>query len=255
MTEPDHARVLLANINPGQVSAVFTEGLINSLASGRLKGTHLGHSGPYLDYGRNLAVKSCLDHHLSLGPDSEHQFDWLLFVDSDMAFGPDHIDMLFRPTLHPDYSPQSYPVIAGLYRNPYGQFEEVRPVCFQWLFGRPVDLPPEEQDCWYYDTMSDDGVAMSNPVEEEWNYSEAHGDMAVTAVDAVGTGFMAIHVSFLLAMQDLFSRPNPWFAEPIVGPLQLGEDIGFCHRVKAMGYPVLVNRACVVPHHKTMIVV
>src|SRR5687768_3368194 len=104
--ESARPRVLLANINRGQVSSAFMMNAIASLQADVIHGMVVVESGPYLDDGRNKAVANALQL-----PD----WEYLLFIDSDVEFSPEHVTGLFAPG--PDCFRPS--VIAGVYYNPF----------------------------------------------------------------------------------------------------------------------------------------
>jgi hypothetical protein len=263
--DPPRARVIVANINAGHLSADMVLGVINSLTTGRATSFVAASSGPYLDAGRNKAVVSCLRATTEGFVELPHAFpllwDWLLFIDSDIEFRPDHIDTLFAPTLHPDYDPARLHLLAGVYVSGFddgpvpgeepadGHFG---PVVYEWverddLLGQLSGIP----------TMASRRISKSSfealpPVNEAWNPPGTEiSPSPVCEVAAVGTGFMGIHISLIREMQETYPEPMVWFDEPVINGVHYGEDFGFCYRVRDMGYPVLVNRACKVIHHKT----
>lgn len=245
-----HPIPLIANISRGSISTHTAAGFITSLREKLVSHVLLVESGPYLDMGRNKAVGNAL---------TLDGWDWLLFIDSDIEFSPDDIRTLLSPyssTYHSHpLDPTSYPVIGGIYANPFDDGgvpgEEpgegtVGPVAYEWV--ERDDLPGMDgAPTWAYRRLSRRALADRLPHPVAGQVSEA-----ICSVSALGTGFLAIHRSLLEKMQAEFPPPLPWFIEPVVNNVHMGEDMGFCHRVMCMGYPVLANRSCTVLHHKTV---
>lgn len=254
---PDRPRVIIANINPGHILAECVVGIINSLRTGTALSIAFAHSGPYLDSGRNKITAAVLA--------SDLPWEWVLMVDSDIEFDSTHVDTLLAPTLHPSFSPAAYPVLSGVYVNTFdnddvpGEEDDapgnhMGPVIFEYtkvtnLHGELNGIPTPN-----FRRLARSSLATRAPVNEAWN---PPGDdttpSPVCEVDGVGAGFLAIHRDFLTKMADVYPEPLHWFHEPVTPHgVHLGEDFGFCLRVREMGYPVLVNRACTVLHHKTI---
>lgn len=252
---PGFPRVLLANINRGSISTPMASGIINSLSSHRIRTVLFAESGPYLDAGRNNAVANALD---VLDEDGNLTWDWLLFVDSDVEFAPGHVDTLFAPTLHPDYDPMACPIISGVYLNPYkdngivGEEDDptdahVGPVAYEWVERDDLAGELNGTPTFAFRRISKSTLAALPP-----HPLTSSIYAPICEVACVGAGFMALHHSLLTRMLEEFGQPTPFFCEPIVNGVHLGEDMGFCHRVREMGYPVLVNRDCFLLHHKTV---
>lgn len=250
-------RVLLANINPGTVRSHMVRGLVESIVTGRAVGVLLNEAGPYLDRERNIAAAGAMSQRDAL------HWDWLLFVDSDIEFSAAHIDTLLAPVAHVDFSAPATPVIAGLYYSGFpdpvpgsadiaeGQ-SVIDPVVYEWVERTfPEDLP-DAPPRFAFRRLSRLHLHSLPGYDARWNPPPLHQHTgALCEVAAAGTGFMAIHHSILTTLAEHHPLPLPYFDEPVVNGVHLGEDMGLCHRVRALGYPVLVNRACVVLHHKT----
>lgn len=249
-------RVLIGNINPGSLSSATAKGLLDAQAAGHR--ILIYESAPYLDRGRNIVVAAAMDQRDTLG------WDWLLFIDSDIEFNANHIATLLAPTTHRSYDPIANPVLCGVYYNTFADHVPgddpqaqawVGPVVYEWIKRNFPEDPPDTLPRFAFQRLSTRALSKLPPAHGAWNpHAPAHSltTRVVAEVGAVGTGFMAIHHSVLVELANSHDQPTAWFVEPVVNKVQLGEDFGFCHRVRSLGYPVLVNRACVVLHHKTM---
>lgn len=236
-------RVIVANISRGQVSTQMMVGTIQALQAQVIHGLVMVESGPYLDSGRNKAIANAF---------TQPDWEWLLFIDSDIEFTPAHVTALLAPYAAGELHPGICPVIGGLYINPFGdegvpgetEFEDkIGPVAYEWvsrddLHGEKAGVPTMT-----FRRLSRKALAAQR--------DHLHVEQ-VAKVACVGTGFMAIHRTFLTQMSERYGQPLPWFEEPVLDGVHYGEDMGFCLRVMAMGYPVLVNRACTPLHHKTI---
>lgn len=243
-TSPARPRVLIANINRGSISSNTMVGIIQSLQSDAAHGLVVAESGPYLDSGRNKAIANALTL-----PD----WDFLLFIDSDIEFTPAHINTLLDPYVT-GLDPRVHPVMGGIYHNPFGDDgvpgedpsqDRVGPVVYEWverddLLGEKAGIPTPT-----FRRLSRKALAALPQIPLQL-------DSDVCQVACVGTGFLAIHRDFLTHMEATYAQPLPWFEEPVRDGVHYGEDMGFCLRLMDMGYPVLVNRACTPLHHKTM---
>lgn len=264
-------RVLIGNISRGSISTAMALGTIKSLITGAAVSVIMVESGPYLDAGRNKALANGFRVTTDGIHDLPHShplaWDWFLFIDSDIEFTEEHIVTLFEPTRHAAFDPLTYPVISGVYVNPFddegvpgegddengGHAGHFGPVVYEWttrtdLLGNRNGIPTET-----FRRLSRKALATLPPVDEPWNPPSPDGasPSPVCKVAAVGAGFLAIHVSLLQEMQRTYPEPMVWFDEPIVNEVHYGEDFGFALRVMELGYPVLVNRACTPLHHKT----
>lgn len=253
--ETNHPRVCILNISRGQIGIHLAGGLLECANRGAIVNVHLVESGPYLDAGRNRAVSEALKLQ---DPDAPNglQWDWMLFVDSDMELKADNVFALFEPyhtslDATPDLilDPLEHPVIGGYYMNPYddGLYPDqgnLGPVVYEWgNFTNVLDFDPE-RIVPSYRRMS------TRVIEEGEGYP--HPSSPLMKVDVVGTGFMAIHSSILQPMLDTYRLPCPWFTEPIINERLYGEDLGFCFRLMEMDYPVLLHRGVRVTHDKTL---
>ncbi len=77
-------------------------------------------------------------------------------------------------------------------------------------------------------------------------------DDPVMEVRAVGAGFLLVARPLLEKMAGEYAEPLPWFYEPVLEGLHVGEDFGFCHRVREMGEAVHIDLRVQLNHHKTV---
>lgn len=238
--------------------------IIHAMQTGRVVHHLVIASGPYLDAGRNKGIHGAMQ---LVDPDAPNGFgwDWFLFVDGDIEFDLATFDALFHVVAHPDYNPTRYPVIGGVYINPFddagveGDEEDARypghigPVVYEWierddLAGKLAGIPT-----FTFSRLSRTALATRPPVNKSWNPPGTETSPSpICEVAAIGTGFLAIHSSILVTLGEHFGEPLPWFDEPVVNGVHYGEDFGFCHRVRSLGYPVLAHRGCTPLHHKTI---
>lgn len=236
--EGSRSRVLIGNINRGEVGSALMMGAIAGLQQDVIHGMVVVETGPYLDDGRNKVVANALTL-----PD----WEWLLFVDSDIELLPEHITTLLAPYAHEDpFQARVHSVIAGVYVNPFDDglhADNIGPVVYEW--GEYVGLGAEP-GMESFMRVTRERLADLPPVFPDDHWAD------VVQVDAVGTGFMAVHRSMLTMMQYNYDAPQPWFHEPVINGVHMGEDMGFCYRLREMGYPVLVHRGVTPVHRKTM---
>lgn len=147
--------------------------------------------------------------------------DWLLFIDSDMKFDPDLVDALLF-----NASPDKAPIVGGL--------------CFGINDG--VLFPTLYQLARNGDELVT--VRHQGPVPEATMFQVA----------STGAAALLIHRSVLEAMRDHgFNATFPWFQETELYGRPCGEDFTFCLRAGQLGFPVYVNTAVEVGHHKSHI--
>ena len=158
-------------------------------------------TGIYLDDERNLVVEEFM----------AGDKDWLLFADSDVTWTPKDIH-----TLLPDVVDAENRCVSGVYLRATSELA----TCL-WDFNYETNL--------------------FDPIVYERLLERPRDDQGYIAVDAAGCGFMAIHRSLLEEMLAMWHKPTSPFCEPIMNGVHMGEDFGFCARLKHMGYNVLVQ--------------
>lgn len=204
--------VCLGNITAGEYRIEFVKSLLASRNSSDgpavIAETLLHTYGPYLDDGRNIVVEGFLD---------QCESDILLFVDSDIAWTPNHVREI-EAAIHPEVSP----VVGGLY---YSGF----PVVYRW--GTNDEKVPT------LISLTPDELAEGD-----------NGEMV--KVDAIGTGFLGIHRDLLVSMREHFGAPQPWFAEETYHGVHHGEDFTFAIRLAELGIPLFCLPKTRVTHYK-----
>lgn len=177
-------------------------------------------------HGRNQIVRQFLD--LPAKP------EWLWFVDTDMDFAPDTLDRLVAAA-----DPKERPILGGLcFALMKGEQQEVVPTLYTWTETTP-------------------------PVLARVTRLPADG---VYPVAATGTGCLLIHRTVLEAVEKFAphdstpfgERSFPWFEwsswHTDDGADVMGEDLTFCIRAGAAGYPTHVDTAIKVGHVKPVVV-
>lgn len=210
-------RVVLAYIHPGETSAYFTQGLVNLLM---------------WDQATSRRIVGCLNEWSSANVSAsrnsltrrfldEYDADWLLWIDADMAFEHDALDQLLASA-----DPTDRPIVGGL--------------CFGMSMGA---LFPTI----YQFMETEDGGVTTVRVGE-------YPDDSLVPCAATGAAFVLIHRKALEAIRDRkYSPAFPWFQETDHGGQPVGEDITFCIRATLLGFPIHVNTAVKIGHHKSTV--
>jgi hypothetical protein len=166
---------------------------------------------------RNKAIADWLDD-----PTRSH-IDWWFWLDTDMGYNPDTVERLLAVA-----DPKKRPIVGGLCFSLSeeaddgmgGKRVEPRPTLFKWV---------PELGCI--------GVA-DYPIN------------TVMPVAATGAACVLIHRSVLEAIRD--EHGDTWYdriPNPYVGGLH-SEDISFCLRAGALGFPTLVHTGVRTTHLK-----
>jgi hypothetical protein len=78
---------------------------------------------------------------------------------------------------------------------------------------------------------------------------------SVFEIDAAGTGCLLIHRSVLEKMRETADKNQGpdwcWFWDGPVDGNWIGEDLLFCRRIRALGFPIYVNTGAILPHQKS----
>jgi hypothetical protein len=205
-----------------------TGGCQHVLSGGRIK----LQSGPRVAEGRSQIVEEVLTKLKGC--------DWALFVDADMDFEADALCQLlghaYDGNADADPFQPTWPVIGGL--------------CFAGGYDRMYPT-------LYEGKKHSSGQVVPEPIAD-------YPRDELVQVMATGAAFMAVHVKVLMHMTKAWPEgfgtdphgqhnPHPWFVEGQNYGVQFGEDIAFCMRVNALGYPVAVHTGVKVGHVKKLI--
>jgi len=150
-------------------------------------------------------------------------FEAIFFIDGDMIFQPDDIKKLL------DYN---YPVVAGVCttRGKQGYLCPYLPVM-------PAMMRLNK---WGQYEVVIEGFDYVNASEEERKSMNP-----LIEVDAVGTAFMCIRKEVWEKMDKPFFELWPRPDQP---HKQMGEDVSFCKKVRALGFPIYVDTSVIVGH-------
>lgn len=233
MTPSPIASFSVANINPGVVRSEFMLSVMALVEKERALGElndpqvprvrfdqfYSHFSGPYLDDHRNECSLWFLNH-----TDS----DYLLFIDSDVAFDPNQPYTLIQTAAEHKVS-----ILSGVYYNSFYHLGGVRALIHRW-----------EEDPRFSNARNLIAVPAED-IEALYPQDKPH------PIDGCGAGFMAIHRECLLDMQKVYEMPQPFFAELCINGIHMGEDLSFCVRAAAVNHPSYVLPCIEVEHFKT----
>lgn len=207
--------VVLAYIHPGQVSSYFTESMLVSLLVDwgspprRIVNILQEWSSANVSAARNTVTQRFLD-----GPG-----DWLLWIDSDMQWGPDAIEQIVAAA-----DPAERPIVGGL--------------CF--------GMSREQMFPTIYHFAKTDAGGLTTVRIRDYEHD------SLVRCAATGAAFLLIHRRVLVAMKERgFNAAFPWFQETELGGEPAGEDITFCLRAGILGFPVHVHTGVRIGHHKS----
>ncbi len=228
----------IANINPGVVRSEFMRSIMATVNHERtLQHTHDPQTprvqfdqfldrfaGPYLDDERNRCVEWF---------NTQTTSDYLLFVDSDTGFRAEQPFELVTLATQLDLK-----LVGGVYMNAWSNF----PTDTQGSGTGPVAYRWED---------AEDGTRFLAKIP--WKEVDACEDPTMP-VDAMGTGFMAIHRDLLKLLEVRYGFPCPWFAEPVLNGVHMGEDMTLCLRATLEGHRPQLATKILVDHYKTCMI-
>ena len=212
---PKGGTVVVAFIHPGQVSAFFNTSVIATLLHDqhhdrRIVGMMQEWSSANVSAARNSLTNRFLD---------DHEADWLLWIDADMAWEHTAVDELVACA-----DPRKAPIVGGLCFG--AAQDQLFPTIYQFV--RQPD-----------DTVSTVRVG------------QYPADTMVHCA-ATGAAFLLIHRSVLETMREReFNSAFPFFQETELGGKPAGEDVTFCLRAGICGASIYVNTAIKIGHHKS----
>jgi len=185
-------------------------------------------SGAQITKGRNKHVREFLA--INADRREDEKVDWLLILDDDMTFEPDLLERLIG-----EAHPVERPIVGGL--------------CFAFMLDNARKFWPT---LYAYEQGS-----------ERLRRLTMYPDDSLIQIAATGAACLLVHRTVLEKMAERYPPPWPWFAEtpfyergedgkPI---LETGdaysEDITFCLRAQACGFPIYVHTGIKLGHVKT----
>jgi hypothetical protein len=201
--------VMIGNVNGGSVRTCFLESLLRTYARPPLDASvsFMQASGLHVDRLRHEVARRFLDSGM----------DWLLFIDSDMAWAPEQVGLLLDAAVK-----VGKPCVVGA-------------VCLNEIPGGGVGA-----------------VAWPGSIEEprlDWE-----GRTGLVPVQVVGTAFTLYHAAVVATVREAYGRvfENEWL-EDGPGDGFVGHDISFCWRVARLGFEVFADCDVVVDHEKPVL--
>lgn len=144
--------------------------------------------------------------------------EWLFMVDDDMSFDGDVLERFLAVA-----DPEKAPIVGGL------AFATGRDGIFPTIFRvHPEAKVPTRIDAW--------------PLG------------GVIEVDASGAACLFIHRSVFEKMAGEYPKPWQWFQETTLNGNAVGEDMTFCLRARALGFPIYVDTSIKFGHVKSRII-
>jgi hypothetical protein len=116
-----------------------------------------------------------------------------------------------------------------------------------------ADLDTDGLDCvsgCYYNVF--DGILKPVVKFLDDRMTPAQSDDPLMEVEGFGAGFFMVTRELCEKMRAEYGEPVPWFYEPVIEGNHLGEDLGFCHRVREMGSSVNIDLRVQLSHYKTV---
>ncbi len=221
-----NGQVQIAYLHPHVVSHSFHESMIRTLVwDGMKPNPVLSPEGPYmiscpsgaLTESRNQGMTQWLD---------DGDAEWLLWVDSDMGWEPDAVDMLLAAA-----DPTERPVVGGLCFS-------AREMANDGLGGRRIMPAP----VMYIPARDENGnVGFTT----RWHWPRD----SVVQVAGTGAAFLLIHRS--VAEMIRAGLGDTWFDRVRQGDGRwVSEDLSFCWRLSKLEVPLFVHTGVKISHHK-----
>ena len=201
-------------LHPGQVSGDFMHSMVRFLAHDTLGPGRIFTGGAYASMlcGTNVSR----GRNQLVEAFLKTPIPWLWMLDSDMTFDPDCLDRLMA-TAHP----VRRPIVGGLC---YGVSHDGKP----W-------------PTLYRITGEGEVLRIEQPPSS-----------GLIDVDATGAACLLVHRSVFEKIATEYPPPYPWFAESIAFGKPWSEDITFCVRARAAGFPTVVDCDVKLGHMKTV---
>lgn len=220
--------VLVAYLHPNSVSHSFSDSLM------RLVAFDLAHEGRVVRSGgpvmfrcgpgglveaRNDVVAHFLDN---------TSCEWLWMVDSDMGFAPDTVERLVAAA-----DPSERPVVGAL--------------CFGMK-----ETGPDGMQGWNtqpFPTLYD--WAQKPDGEFGFHIRRDYRPNTLTQVAGTGAACLLVHRSVLAKLRE--QHGDLWFERTrYASGKPVSEDLSFCFRVNAAGFPIFVHTGVRTTHHKAI---
>lgn len=152
----------------------------------------------------------------------EHsEAEWFWSIDSDMKWQPNALEQLLATAHWKDR-----PIVGGWC---YAEMQDgrIRPTIYRVHEGKIVNIE----------------------MPRDFKYDQP------VLCDATGAAFVLIHRTVFEKIAAAHDSDNPhvWYQETTYGGQDIGEDITFCLRARAAGFPVLVDARIQVGHWKSWI--
>lgn len=218
--------VAVGFLDPGKWSHCFGQSLVNLYLTDAFGSKRMVPNGVQLRdncqadgivKGRNEIARKFLD---------DTECEWLFMVDSDMGFPPDAVDRLIAsadPVLRPVVGALCFALRRESLGDCYGQKYVVVPTAYDFI-------------------ETDDEVGFRSRVDYERD--------SLIEVSATGAACLLVHRTVLHRIREKFGAE--WFSHIThpTGPTEFSEDLSFCVRVAAIGFPMFVDTSVRTTHDK-----
>lgn len=225
--------VAIGVISSGQVDLDTVASMLVAVQEKAVRWVTLHRRGPYLDDARNAICRTFMD---------DPQFrecSALLMVDSDVIFTPADVAKLFDA---------GEDVVSGIYHSVHGSL--LLPVVHEWT---EIDEEMVEDGGLAPEMVGRKTLAPIISWSDGWpmwpSAGPEHLDPLIK-VSAVGAGFLMIRRTVLEELRQIHGEPLPYFDEPVLDGIHVGEDIAFCLRCADAGFDVWAHRGVQVGHYK-----
>lgn len=173
-------------------------------------------SGPRIARSRNVNIEAF----------KRSDAEWMWSLDTDMVWKPDALERLLEVAHWKDR-----PIVGGWCYAEYND-GRIRPTIYR---------------------VAESGQVVSIEMPADFKYDK------VVACDATGAAFILIHRSVIEKMEDTYPPPHIWYQETVLpviddAPQDVGEDITFCLRARALGFPILVDARIRIGHVKAGVI-
>jgi hypothetical protein len=237
-------RVAIGYIHPpSNVCAEFMRCMVNLFV--RDAYTHPGRIVRPIEYVSSANVSLARNKVVTEFLEYPGQLDWLLFIDSDMTFADDLLDVMLNAAaeaaeaVKDDPNVKGPPIIGGLC---FG----VRPIKID---GRPALNSVQAFPVELFPTLFTQDI--ENETTMHWN---AYPQDSVFQVHSTGAACLLIHRSVLADARWLDDgHPLPWFRESVLWGDVCSEDHFFCLKAGSFGYPIFIDSRAKTGHVKTFI--